>query len=94
MGHVSGASKGDKKNGKMNECKVGTMRCTYLFGAGSADVGAEHDKVGGFAMHVFALEAAVKDFQVATAAIDVLFMLDRELDDEGFVAITEWLKFG
>ena len=51
-------------------------------GARSADVGAEHDLVLGVAVHVLLVEVAVEHLDVAAAAVDVLLVLHRELDDE------------
>lgn len=44
-------------------------------------------------MHVLLIETAVKDFKVATAAIDVLFMLHGELDDERLVFVAKRSEF-
>lgn len=43
-------------------------------------------------MHVLLIQATIEDFHVATAAINVLFMLNRELDDERFVFVGEWCE--
>ena len=53
-----------------------------LLGAGSADVRAEHDVVGALTVHVRLVELAVEKLDVATAAVDVLLVLDGELHDE------------
>ena len=50
-----------------------------------ADGGAEHDVVGGLAVHVCLVEGAVEELDVSAAAINVLLVLDGELDDEGLL---------
>lgn len=63
-----------------------------LLGSRTANVGAEHNFVGGVAVHLCWLEFAVKDLNVATTAVDVLLMLDGELDDQGLSLIAEGLE--
>lgn len=64
-----------------------------LLGSGTANVGAEHDFVGGVAVHLRWHEIAVKHLHVSTAAVNVLLVLDGELDDQGLTLIAEGLEF-
>jgi hypothetical protein len=54
----------------------------------------EHDQVGRVSVHVLGIEAAVKQLGVATPAVNVLLVLDRELDDQGLFAVGEGLELG
>ena len=63
-----------------------------LLGAGSADVRAEHDVVGALAVHVRLVELAIKELDVAAAAVDVLLMLHGELDHQRFVPVKKKLS--
>jgi len=45
-------------------------------------------------VHVLGIEAAVKQLGVATPAVNVLLVLDRELDDQGLFAVGEGLELG
>ena len=56
-----------------------------LLSAGAADVGAEHDVVGGVSVHGGLVQAAVEELDVSTAAVNVLLVLNSELDNKGFV---------
>lgn len=49
------------------------------FGAWSANVWTEHHQVWRLTVQVLLFDGAVEDFQVATAAVDVLFVFDGEL---------------
>merc|ERR1719167_879677 len=65
-----------------------------LLGAWAADVRAEHDIVGALAVHVSLVELAVEELDVATAAVDVLLVLDGELDHQGLVHVRHWREGG
>ena len=56
-----------------------------LLGAGSTDVGAEHDVVRGFTVHVLLVQGAVEHLDVTAAAVDVLLVLHGELHNHGLV---------
>ena len=43
-------------------------------------------------MHVLGVQAAVEQLGIATAAVDVLLVLDGELEDQGLVAVREGLE--
>ena len=58
-----------------------------LLGAGPANVWAEHDVVGALAVHVRLVELAIKELDVAAAAVNVLLMLHGELDHQRFVPV-------
>ncbi len=45
-------------------------------------------------MHVGGIEGAVKELGVATAAVDVLLVLDGELQHQGLVLVGEGLELG
>ena len=45
-------------------------------------------------MHVLLVEGAVEDLQVPAAAVDVLFVLHRELDHQRLVLVAETLELG
>ena len=45
-------------------------------------------------MHVLGIERAVEELGVSAAAVDVLFVLDCELKDEGLVLVGEGLELG
>jgi hypothetical protein len=51
-----------------------------LAGSGTADVRAEHDSVGGVTVHVLLDKRAGEHLDVATSAVNVLLVLDRELE--------------
>jgi hypothetical protein len=44
-------------------------------------------------MHVCLIQLAVEDLKIAAAAIDVLFMFHRKLDDEWLIFVGEWSEF-
>jgi hypothetical protein len=54
----------------------------------------EHDEVRRLPVHVLGIEAAVEQFGVAAAAVDVLLVLDGELDDQRLVPVGEGLELG
>jgi hypothetical protein len=54
----------------------------------------EHDEVGRISVHVLGIERAVEELGVSAAAVDVLFVLDCELKDEGLVLVGEGLELG
>jgi hypothetical protein len=41
----------------------------------------KHDKVWRVSMHIILLQTAVKQLDIATSTVNVLFMLDGELED-------------
>ncbi len=43
-------------------------------------------------MHIFGIEGAVEELDVATAAVHALLVLDGELHDQGLVLIGERLE--
>ena len=45
-------------------------------------------------MHVCGIEGAVEELGIATAAVDVLLVLDGELQDQGLVLVGEGLELG
>lgn len=65
-----------------------------FLGTRSADVRAKHKPVRRFSMHVFTVKRAIEYFNVSTAAIDVLFMFDGELDHQVFSFSAERWEFG
>jgi len=62
-----------------------------FLGAVAADVRAEHDVVLRVTMHVLLVEVTGEHFDVATAAVDLLFMLHAELNHEILALIAERL---
>ena len=54
----------------------------------------EHDEVGRVAMHVCLGKTAVKQFDIATATVNVLLVLDSKLQDERLVFIAEFSELG
>lgn len=44
-------------------------------------------------MHFLWFQITVKQLNISTSAINILFMFDRVLDDEVFAFITEWREF-
>lgn len=64
-----------------------------LLGSRTANVRTEHDFVRGVAVHLSWHKIAVEHLYVATAAVNVLLMLDGELDDQGLSLIAEGLEF-
>lgn len=70
--------------------------------AGTADIQSystkkvnltEHKEVGCVAVHILLVQTAVEHLDVATSAVDVLFMFNGELDYQRLVFIAEWLEF-
>ena len=53
----------------------------HLLSAWAADVGTKHDVVGRVAMHGLLVKSTGEYLDIATTAVDVLFMLYGELDD-------------
>lgn len=51
-----------------------------FLGTRPTNIRSEHKSVGSFTMKVFLLKRTVEHFDVTTAAVNVLFMLDSELD--------------
>lgn len=51
------------------------------FGAWSANVWTEHHQVWRITVQILLFDGAVEDFQVAAAAVDVLFVFNGELQD-------------
>lgn len=45
-------------------------------------------------MHVALVEVRGEDLDIATSAVNLLFVLDGELDDQGFSLIAKGLKAG
>ncbi len=45
-------------------------------------------------MHVLLVERRREELDVATTTVDVLFMFDLQLDNEGLVLVAEWIEFG
>jgi hypothetical protein len=66
---------------------------THLLGSWSTDIWAEHDFVWRFAVHVLLVQFAVENLEVATSAVNVLFVLHRELDDKRLVFVGEGSEF-
>ena len=66
----------------------------HLLGAGTADVRTEHNVVGGLAVHILLVHAAVEELDVSAAAVNVLLVLDAELHDQGLVPVGEGLVLG
>jgi hypothetical protein len=64
-----------------------------LLGSRTANVGAKHDFIGGVAVHLSWHKITVENLHVATAAVNVLLVLDGELDDQGLSLIAEGLEF-
>lgn len=67
-------------------------KLSHLLGTRAADVRTKHDFVGCLSMHVLGVKFAVEHLQVATSAVNVLFMLDRELDNQGLAFIAKRLE--
>lgn len=64
----------------------------HLLGAGPADVRAEHDLIGGLAVHVLLLQLAVKHLHVSATAVNVLLVLHGELHHQGLAGIGESIE--
>lgn len=66
-----------------------------FLGAWTADIWAKHDVVWTVSMHAWLVDFAAEDFGIATTAVDVLFMLHCELNDQGLALVVEGLlEFG
>ena len=66
-----------------------------LLGSRSTDVRPKHDHVWGITMEIFLVKIGREDLDVATSTVDVLFVLNLELDYQGFTLVAESLiKFG
>merc|ERR1739838_246863 len=66
----------------------------HFLGAGSADIGTEHDLVGRLSVHLSLVKVAAKHLQVPAAAVDVLLVLHGELDHEGRVLVRNGVELG
>ena len=64
-----------------------------FFGAWSANVWAKHQQVWCFTVQIGLLQWAIEDFQITTAAVNVLFMLHWELQHQWLVFVAEWSEF-
>jgi len=62
--------------------------------AWAANVGAEHDLVGSFAVEVLLINIGRGNLDVSTATIDALFVFHGELDDQWFAAVREFVELG
>lgn len=72
--------------------KILLKTCSYLLGARTADVRAEHDLIRALSVHVLLVELAIKDLHISTSAVNVLLMLHRELYHQGLSLIAEGLE--
>lgn len=65
-----------------------------LLGSRAADVGSKHNQVWSLTMHFLGVEVAVKQLDVTTAAVNVLFVLHGELEDQGLLLVREFWELG
>jgi len=65
-----------------------------LLGPWSADIRSEHEKVRGLAVHFLGVEVAVKEFDVSSAAVNVLLVLHRKLNHQRFLLVRKLGKLG
>lgn len=53
----------------------------------------KHNFVRSFAVHVLLIEFAVEHLDITTSAVNVLFVLDSELDNQRLILVAKWLEF-
>lgn len=41
-------------------------------------------------MHILGVQVTVKNFDVTTTTVDILFMFNRKLDDKWLILVAEW----
>ena len=65
-----------------------------FLGAWPADVGAEHDVVRALPVHVLGVQTGRDQLDVASAAVDVLFVLHLELNHQILPLVAERVELG